>query len=199
MMGCGVSASYPIFFSMEKILIKNMVCRHCVESVRNILEHRLSLPFESVELGVINLSRPLSPSEQQSLASLLQEEGFEIIEKREAEIVERIKRKLIDDIRRDYNPSESLSSRLAPLGTSYATLSRIFSEVEGRSIENYFMNLRIERVKELIKYQQKTLSEIADLTGFSSAAHLSRQFKAFTGLTPSEFKSLGSRRSLADI
>ena len=176
-----------------------MVCRHCVESVKNLIERRLQLPLETVELGGADFARELTPEELAELRRALADEGFEIIEKREAETVEKIKRKLIEDIRRDYNPSESLPSRLSHLNMSYTTLSRMFSEIEGRSIENYFMNLRIERVKEIIKYEQKSLSEIADLTGFSSAAHLSRQFKAFTGLTPSQFKSLGSRRSLAEI
>lgn len=193
--------SYPLIYSkeMNKILIKNMVCRHCLESVRNIIEKRLDIPLVSLELGAAIFERPLKKDELKILETSLRNEGFEIIEKRESEIVEKIKRKLIEDIRRDYNPSESLPSRLSDINISYPTLSRIFSEIEGRSIENYFMYLRIERVKELIKYEQKSLSEIADMTGFSSAAHLSRQFKAVTGLTPSTFRSLGVRKSLSEI
>lgn len=183
---------------MQKILIKNMVCRHCVESVENSIR-KSGLPLSDVELGSALFSRQLDATEMKELSAILQKEGFELIEKRESEIVEKIKRKLIEDVRHDIVSSESLPSRLSSLNISYSTLSRVFSEIEGRSIENYFMSLRIERVKELIKYDQKSLAEIADMTGFSSAAHLSRQFKSFTGLTPSEFKSLGSRRSLSDI
>ena len=129
------------------------------------------------------------------MADALREEGFELIQSREAQVVEDIKHLLIEESRRDASESrqpmaEMLTDRLA---MSYSSL------VEGRSIENYFISLRIERVKELIKYGRESLSEIAYLTGYSSPAHLSRQFKQITGLTPSQFRDLGSRTPLPEL
>lgn len=92
--------------------------------------------------------------------------------------------------------ADALTSRI-PL--SYQQISRTFTEVEGRTIENYYLNIRIERVKELIRYRRLSLSEIAHETGFSSVAHLSRQFKQLTGLTPSQFKEMGERRPLSEV
>lgn len=179
-----------------KLTIKNMVCRHCVECVRRVLGDDLHLAVRSVELGGAVIDGELSDDELSAVSRALQAEGFELIHSREAEIVDSIKRLLIDHIRRESeNPRENLQQLLdGRFGLTYASLSRLFSEVEGRSLENYYVSLRVERVKELIKYRRMSLSEIAYLTGYSSVAHLSRQFKQVTGLTPTEFKALGAQR-----
>ncbi len=187
---------------MVKLTIKNMVCRHCVSTVGHLLAQHLNLPVSVVELGYATINMSAIDDElMQKIAEALKEEGFELIQSRQAEIVESAKRILIEESRSDESDgrisiAELLVKRLA---VSYPTLSRMFSEIEGRTIENYYLNLRVERVKELIKYNQLSLSEIAWRTGYSSVAHLSRQFKQFTGLTPSQFRVLGSRIPLSEL
>ncbi len=177
-----------------------MVCRHCVATVRHLLADELNLAVEAVGLGYAVIAGDLDSELMEKIRSILSNEGFELIHDRESEIVESIKRDLIDLSRRDdgekVNLTEYLSCRS---GLSYASLSRLFSEIEGRTIENYMMNLRVERVKELIKYGQKSFSEIAYVTGYSSVAHLSRQFKQLTGMTPTQFRDMGRRRPLPEV
>lgn len=177
-----------------------MVCRHCVESVKQILSNEMGLSVRHVELGSAEIEQTLSKADLKRLSNALQREGFELIQSREAKIVDEIKCRLIEYSREELSGRMSMVNILSEkFNLSYNTMSRIFSEVEGRSIENYYMNLRIERVKELIKYQQLSLSEIADMMGYSSVAHLSRQFKQFTGLTPSQFREIGIRKSLSEV
>ncbi len=180
-----------------KLTIKNMVCRHCVECVRRILSDGLRLAVRSVELGAAEIDGPLSDNDISVISDALEAEGFELIHSREAEIIDIVKRILIEHTRQDgEHQRENLQSLLdGKFGLTYASISRLFSETEGRSLENYYISLRIERVKELIKYRRLSLSEIAFMTGFSSAAHLSRLFRQTTGLTPTEFKSLGGKRT----
>lgn len=171
-----------------------------MECVRQLLADKLRLPVTSLELGSVVIGCELTDVQLQAVASALVDEGFELIQSREAEIADTIKRALIDYVRHDDTGREPISVLLeGRFNLSYPSLSRIFSEVEGRSIENYYMLLRVERVKELIKYRQLSFSEIADLLGYSSVAHLSRQFKQHTGLTPSQFRELGQRRSLPEV
>ncbi len=179
-----------------KLTIKNMVCRHCVESVKRVLDDELRLHVSHVELGSAIVEDELTEDRLKELERALNKEGFELIQSREAGIVDAIKRTLIDISRKDVNGHrENLKEMLAgKFGLSYTSLSRLFSSIEGRSIENYYMNIRVERVKELIKYEQMSMSEIAHLMGYSSVAHLSRQFKQVTGLTPTEFKTIGVGR-----
>lgn len=183
-----------------KLIIKNMVCRHCMECVSRIFTEQFKLPVKSVELGHVELDKDLNKAQLLEIEKALIEEGFELVQSREAEIVDAIKRILIDYSRTDCHEKVSLADIMqVKFNLSYASLSRIFSEVEGRTIENYFVNLRIERVKELIKYKQMSLSEIADSMGYSSVAHLSRQFKQFTGLTPTQFREIGCRKPLTEV
>ncbi len=182
-----------------KLSIKNMVCRHCVETVRRVLDGLGYIDAEAV-LGQIVFPRDLSDQEISALSGALEREGFGIIRSREAEIVETVKHTLIDLSRSDDDAKPSLSDALTDrIPLSYQQISRIFTEIEGRTIENYYMNLRIERVKELIRYRRLSFSEIAHETGFSSVAHLSRQFKQLTGLTPSQFREMGERRPLSEV
>ncbi len=177
-----------------------MVCRHCVDTVRRVLEQLPHVGVSAVELGYAIVCDELSDDDLKTVAMALETEGFELIRSRESELVEAVKHMLIELSRKDFDGKINLSDYIgSAITVSYSTLSRIFSEMEGRTIENYFVSLRIERVKELIKYRQLTLSEIAYLTGYSSVAHLSRQFKQMTGMTPTEFRNLGSRRPLTDV
>jgi len=184
-----------------KLTIKNMVCRHCVQTVRHILADELGLNVNNVELGMADVDAELSPDQVHQIENALAAEGFELIQSREAEIVESVKHTLIELVRSDTGERPGNLPELLSLkfNLSYPTVSRLFSSVEGRTIESYYMALRIERVKELIKYRRMSLSEIADVTGFSSVAHLSRQFKQLTGMTPTEFRDMGRRTSLPEV
>lgn len=178
-----------------------MVCRHCVDKVRRIAESIPGLKATAVELGSITTDGQPSAEAMTELGQCLDENGFEIIVSREAEMVENIKRILIDLSRSDATEGKATVSDIlvSQLNTSYKTLSRIFTESEGRTIENYFMSLRIERVKELLHYGRMALDEIAFMTGFSSAAHLSRRFKQYTGMTPGQFRENGKRKPLTEV
>lgn len=184
-----------------KLIIKNMVCRQCVAAVRRMAESVTGLNVSDVGLGYVETDGKPDDGVLEAFNKKLLDEGFELIRSREAELVEKIKQTLIEEVR---NPSEILEKNTSDLlsddlGVSYSVLSRVFSSVEGRTIENYLSALRVERVKELIRYGNMSLSEIADAAGYSSVAHLSRRFKQQTGMTPSEFRELGTRTSIAEI
>lgn len=179
-----------------------MVCRHCVESVRGITGEFPLLGVTEVGLGYVDVADTASREDIARFEARLMDEGFEMIQSREARMVESIKQILIERVRqkqggeRQAPLSEMLSERL---NCSYSALSRMFSAVEGRTIESYMMALRTERVKELIKYEQMSLSEIAYEAGYSSVAHMSRNFKQQTGMTPGEFREMGVRKFLPEV
>lgn len=184
-----------------KILIKNMVCRHCVEAVGRIIEAVVGKGIAEAGLGYALLDDGVSPEQIAEISGRLRADGFELIQSREGEIVEGVKKILIERVwnpepYRTLNVSDHLAGKLA---ASYSVISRLFSEIEGRTIESYLKSLRVERVKELIKYERMSLAEIADAVGYSSIGHLSRQFKQVTGMTPSEFRGLGVRTPLPEL
>lgn len=184
-----------------KILIKNMVCRHCVEAVKRILDGSDGVAAREVGLGYAVIDGEPEPQQLADIDRRLAAEGFELIRSRESAMVENVKKLLIERVwnpepYRALNVSDHLSDEL---NASYSVISRLFSEVEGRTIENYLKTIRVERVKELIKYERMSLAEIADVAGYSSVGHLSRSFKQVTGMTPSEFRSLGKRTPLPEV
>lgn len=176
-----------------------MVCNHCVAAVRNALGEAGATVL-SVELGRAEIAEELSSEELSNVGRRLEASGFELITDPAKDIVETIKREIIMLIRSTDTPSAKLSEYLsARLGRDFKSLSRIFSETEGRTIENYAIMQKIERVKELLLDGQLTVSEIAWQTGYSSVGHLSRQFKDVTGMTPSEFRVDGHRLPLNEV
>jgi len=182
------------------LLVKNMVCDRCIHTVETIL-NKSSIEFQKVLLGEIYLSEKLSETQHASLAEGLAKAGFELIENHIGALVEKIKQLVIKRARNqdsDQEKKSNLSSLLSEkLNYEYTYLSSLFSSVEGRTIENYFIEQRIERAKELIVYGQKTLSEIAFELDYSSTAHLSSQFKKVTGLSPTHFKEIGTAKRKA--
>lgn len=178
-----------------EIIIKGMVCHHCVEAVNRVLRSAGLTPV-SVTLGRAEIRETLDDSALQILDNLLENEGFTRIIDADTSLVERIKRAVIDHVRRPGECRLNLSACLEDhLGVNYDTMSRVFSSHEGRTIENYQMAQRVEWVKELLGYGQYTVSEIADMTGYSSTAHLSRQFKNLTGMTPTEYLNTSMPRT----
>lgn len=183
-----------------EILIKGMVCHHCVEAVERVL-HSAGLSIESVSLGKAEIKETLDGDALNMLDRLLENEGFERILDADSLLIDKVKRTVIQHVRQPDECRLNLSACLEKhIGASYDTMSRVFSAHEGRTIEKYQMAQRVEWVKELLGYGRYTISEIADMTGYSSTAHLSRQFKSVTGLTPTEYlRSSMHRTGLNEI
>ena len=179
-----------------------MVCPRCILTVEQTLTSN-GLKFLSVRLGEAILQDAPSKEELDNLSEDLKNLGFEILDDRRQKLIEEIKSLLIQkvqtgEIEEHFSMSDFLTKKL---NKEYTQLSRLFSEVEGITLEQYFILQKIEKVKELLVYDELNLSEISYRLGYSSLAHLSAQFKKSTGLTPSEFKKLGisHRKSIDDI
>lgn len=176
-----------------KLHIKNMVCNRCIMVVNDELE-KLGLRPISIELGEVVLNKELSDIQKAQVKTALEKVGFELIDNRKGQLIERAKTLLIELVHRQNNELRTnLSDYLSQqLGHDYSSLSTLFSEVEGTTIEKFYIAQKIERVKELLVYDELSLSEIAHLLNYSSVSHLSNQFKKITGLTPSHFKQIGA-------
>jgi len=173
----------------ERIYIKNMVCNRCKMAVSHVLNDMGIEPLQ-VELGEVTLPRALSVQETNHLKQQLEQLGFEYLDDKRQKLVSSIKTLIIEMLYSDGPGSNlNLSTYLSDkLHQDYSALSKLFSDVEGITIERYFILQRIERVKELIQYQELSLKQIAVKLDYSSVAYLSSQFKNVTGMTPSEFK-----------
>lgn len=177
-----------------------MVCRHCVAKVAEVTSRIKSLNLLGVGLGSVTVEGNPDEAVIESLDAELRKEGFEVIRSREEEIVSEIKSRLVSLSRDGDGMHADIPAILQDsLHMSYRNLSRIFASIEGRTIENYFTTLRIERIKELLLDGQLPLSEIAYATGFSSVPHLSTRFKQATGMTPTQFREIGIRTPLPDV
>lgn len=176
------------------VVVKNMVCQRCVMAVEAILAIG-GIAFKKVTFGEIHLPGPLSEEQKAYLKASLTNIGFEMIDSHSGSLIERIKQLVIKRARNEVGDADrklKLSQYITDkVHHEYTYLSSLFSAVEGRTIENYFIEQRIEKAKELLVYDQLTLSEIAFALEYSSAAHLSSQFKKITGLTPTYFKEIG--------
>ena len=179
-----------------------MVCQRCVMTVKDIL-HKQNIPFENVTLGEVGLSKKLTAEQADKLQPALNKVGFELIETRVNKIVEDIKQRVMEYLALGMESQEiKLSAFITKkISYDYSYLSDLFSSIEGKTIEQFFILQRIEKVKELIVYDQLSLTEISYQTGFSSVHHLSSQFKKITGLSPSHFKKIAGdkRKSLDNV
>jgi len=172
-----------------------MVCNRCEIMVQKILE-QLNIPFQRINLGEIELRGVLDFKKEEELKEQFKKVGFEWIKDKRSQTIERIKTLIIDLVHYQDNTLESnLSIYLSrDLLQNYAVLSTLFSEVENQTIERFYIAQKIEKVKELLMYDELTLSEIALKLHYSSVAHLSRQFKKVTGFTPTYFKQLKDKK-----
>lgn len=166
-----------------------MVCPRCISSVANILEE-MGLEYEELKLGSVTVGQVFTEEQEEEFNQKLQAIGFEVINNPTTNLIHQIKSILIDKIHHDgaidrFNISDVLTKQLFK---EYSTLSKTFSKSEGITIEQYVILQKIERAKELLSYNQLSISEIALELGYSSTAHFSRQFKKVTKLTPSEYK-----------
>lgn len=173
------------------IYIKNMVCNRCKMVVKTTLE-KLGLHPVHVELGEIELQENDISLLKKNLKQELQSFGFDLLDDKKSKTIEKIKNRLVDLAQNKDNDLQiKLSDYLTQeLHQDYSALSNLFSEVEGITIEKYYILQKIEKVKELLVYDELTLSEIALQFNYSSVAYLSNQFKKVTGLTPSHFKKM---------
>jgi len=178
-----------------KLHIKNMVCNRCKMVVKAELEG-MGLKVLSVDLGEVTLDRKLTDKERLLADEILQKSGFSIIDDRKSQIIVKIKTLIVELVHQYNNELKvNLSDYLCShLDHDYNYLSTLFSAVEGTTIEKYYIAQKIEKVKELLRYDELTLSEIAWQLNYSSVAHLSKQFKKATGLTPGFFKNMKSNR-----
>lgn len=176
---------------MTKLFIKNMVCNRCVMAVQQEAD-KLGLQVKSIKLGELVLENEIKTNEKQSLETNLTALGFEVIDDKKSRIIEKIKNIIIKLVHHQDNElKNNLSDVLSDeLHHDYNYLSNLFSEVEGTTIEKYFISQKIKRVKELLVYDELSLSEIAFQLNYSSVAYLSNQFKKVTSFTPSHFKQI---------
>jgi AraC-like DNA-binding protein len=164
-------------------------------AVRRELDN-LQLEYKNVQLGEVELTENLTGEKLEQLEKKLGDIGFELLDDKKSRIVEKIKNTIITLI---HGNNDELNLKLSALleeklQMDYHYLTTLFSSVEGVTIEKYTISQRIERVKELLMYDEQTLSEIADQLGYSSVQHLSQQFKKITGLTPSDFRNLNENK-----
>ena len=184
----------------ETILyIKNMVCPRCIKAVREELE-QLNYEVTEVSLGIARIKGVVN---EDDIAQVLLLSGFELLNDKDEKLIENIKTKIIALVQsKEPLIQQNLSVWLSKqLNTDYQHLSILFSAVEGITIERYFILQRLEKVKELLVYNELSLKEIAFQLGFSSIAHLSAQFKKMTGFTTTYFKEMGNskRKSLDNL
>ncbi len=177
--------------------IKNMVCNRCIKVVREEIE-KLNYNVFEIELGEVIITSDKDSFNMDRIRTALENNGFELIDSRNANIIERVKILIINLIHHnsfkkfsEINLREEIGKEA---GLSYQYVSTLFSSMQGITIEKYIIHQKIEKVKELLVYAELTLSEIAYSLGYSSVQHLSNQFKKITGLSPGYFKKLKSKK-----
>ncbi len=178
-----------------QLFIKNMVCNRCIKVVNDELK-KLGYTIIDIELGRVELKESLSINELNTISRMLVENGFELLEDSKKRLVEQIKNIIIkkihhSEVEEDIKFSDFLEKKT---GKDYSYLSKIFSAVEQTTIEHFIILQKIEKVKEFLRYGDKTLSEIAYALGYKSVNHLSSQFKKYTGLTATQFKESTSQK-----
>ncbi|APG61477.1 AraC family transcriptional regulator [Christiangramia salexigens] len=166
-----------------------MVCHRCIMTVENILQ-KLDVAYSDIQLGEVRLKEAVDSKTIEDLRTEFEKVGFELIEDRDRRFINKIKSVLIEEVYSDDPATTKLSAILTgKLNYDYSHISHIFKENEGQSIQKFYNALRIERIKELLEYDETDISLIADKMGYSTAAYLSTSFKKATGYTPSEYKN----------
>jgi len=187
--------------STIKIAVKNMVCNRCIKVIKDEL-CKNNIDFIQIELGEIEFKPEVINNNKEKLKAILKKEGFELVEDREAALINRTKSLIIENIHYQNEKSENQNFSdflVEHLKVEYSYLSKLFSEIEGNTIEHFTIEQKIEKAKELLMYNELTLSQISYELDYSSPQHLSRQFKQVTGFTPTQFKTKGVRKKLDTI
>jgi AraC-like DNA-binding protein len=160
---------------------------------------KLGLHFIIVDMGVVDVMENITPGQREDISAALLKSGLELMDDKKAVLIEKVKNVIIEMVHySDELPKTNFSDYLSEkLNYDYTYLANLFSEVQGTTIEKFIIAHKIERVKELIIYDELSLTEIAWKMHYSSVAHLSNQFKKISGLTPSHFKTLKNKRRKA--
>lgn len=178
-----------------KLFIKNMVSVRCKIVVKEEL-NKLGIQFAIVDIGEVNLMEDITPEQKEEFRAALLTSGLELMEDKKSVLIEKVKNIIIDMVHYKEDLikikfSDYLSEKL---NHDYSYLSNLFSEVQGITIEQFIIAHKVERIKEMIIYDELNISEIAWKLNYSSVAHLSNQFKKVTGLSPSHYKQLKEKR-----
>lgn len=178
-----------------KLYIKYMVSARCKMAVKEELR-KLNLNYIILDLGIVEVKDDLSAEQRAKLRIGLLKSGLELMDDKKAVLIEKIKNVIIEMVHyTDQFPKVNYSDYISEkLGLDYTQLSKTFSEVKGVTIEHFIIAHKIERVKELLLYDELNLTQISYILNYSSVSHLSRQFKKVTGLTPSFFKQLKEKK-----
>lgn len=177
---------------MEPFHVKNMVCDRCIQTVERIFKEE-GYHIDDIRLGEVRVDSASDVIDPFHLEWKLREAGFELLYDKNMQLVARTKAFLIRHLKRIEGGEHNLKLSVYlsdEFDMSYQQISRTFSELTGDTIEKYFLSLKIERVKELITYDELSLSEIAWKLGYSSVQHLSTQFKNLVGMTVRDYKEL---------
>ena len=185
----------------DTIFIKNMVCQRCTQAIENSLTKHQIL-YKKVELGEVHLSETPNPTQLKAWEETITALGFEVIDNKRSRIATQIKQRIINLVhhrnKAEALPKTNLSDWLSEeLAADYSYLSNLFSSIEQITIEKFYILQKIERVKELLVYDELTLSQIADELGYSSVQHLSNQFKKVTGFSTTHFKQVRTEKRKA--
>lgn len=165
-----------------------MVCDRCIMAVKDIFIS-LGITISSIKLGEVETAKELNSDQMKRLSDRLTAIGFELLDDKRSKLIEQIKTIIVEIVYNRITIKTKLSNYISDkLHLDYKYVSALFSESEGITIEKYFITQKIERAKELLEYDELNLNEIAFELNYSSAAHLSTQFKKITGVTPSQFK-----------
>ncbi|MEI8204096.1 MAG: AraC family transcriptional regulator [Bacteroidota bacterium] len=178
-----------------KLYIKYMVSNRCKMAVKNELK-KLGLHYIVVDLGEVDIMEIISNEVREQLKTALFALGLELMDNKRAVLIEKIKNAVVEmvhytDEMIKVNFSDYLSKKL---DHDYTYLANLFSEVQGTTIEQFIISHKVERIKELIIYDELNITEISFMMNYSSVAHLSNQFKKVTGLSPTHFKQLKDKR-----
>lgn len=170
-----------------------MVCPRCISSVEQLLEKN-KLLANYVRLGEVELTKEPTEAQLNLFAEDLKQTGFELLDDQRMKLIEQVKNQLIQKVQSGtiedhFSVSKYLSDKIYK---DYSAVSKLFSEVEGITIEQFFILQKIEKIKEWLIYNEMSLSQMAFNLGYSSTQHLSAQFKKLTGMTPSQFKQRGA-------
>lgn len=183
-----------------KLYIKNMVCSRCKETVKSELD-KIGIPFDSIRIGEVTLTEKISSEQRIFLSVALLSEGFELIDEQKYELIDRLKKSVKElvqysdeELKTSFTDFISLNSN-----DNFISLNKLFAEIEGVTIEKYIIKRKIERVKELLVYDDLSLEQIAVKMHYSSAAALAIHFKRETGLTPAYFRQLRHNRNIIPL
>ena len=181
------------------LYIKNMVCHRCIKVVKDELT-RLGYEVSKIDLGEALINSSKKSPDINEIRKILVDNGFDLVDDKNSKVIEKIKVLIIEKI---HHQNKNLEKFSFPkylsneLGVNYSHLSSIFSSCEGITIEKFIIKQKIEKVKELLTYDELTLSEISFMLGYISVQHLSNQFRQITGLKPSYFKKLKEHKRKA--